>query len=460
MAVKMLGRSRLKTSRLIVILVQIILFLTTFNLIRTYQTSIWWPTIPFQLAPIKKSVEEHSWPFYKWEEVCDIVDLLPSLRSYCQWHFEQKKCFLDHSCKFGNPKLLIWQCPFNKHSRCGGLGDRLRGIQFSLFLAIVMKRLFLVDWPDGPLSMETGIIPASIDWRMTKIDDGEQIPVIEHQRLPYIQWSKCPQQYICQLNATKYSDRIRTEQRIIPSRVRIENGDIESFLGNFEKLVIVARADLRSVEYLSRNEKALKDFEDVRPGNIDAFSLSRQLLQLTFQPSLPVKHELRKHYNLMPQQQYISIHVRTGYDFGEMVASRFEGLHQSRSDLALRFVHCAMGLLHGNRSQVFLASDSKIFKNDFLLVSKQLNLSVYFSSLPSFHIGLPHRISSNSSADDRRMAQINTFVDFFAVAYSTIIISNGSGFSRLAHIIGNASRYIEVNNSEDVGKCNMTNVSD
>lgn len=448
-------KRRFKTSKAISLLALITLLLGTCNFFSNYRAPILKSKINIRVSPTKPRDRQNTWHFHEWERSCDIPDLLPSLRTYCKWHSQQKKCMLTHSCKLGKPKVLIWQCPFNKHSSCGGLGDRIRGIHFSLLLAIVLRRFFLVDWPDGPFPMDSGIIPGIIDWRMANLFDMEQIPIIEHQRLPYIQWRKCPLQYLCKLNATKYPKEIRSKNNILASRVRVENGDIESNLGQFDELIIVARAHVQSVEILSSNEKAMDNFKDMISENIDTFSLSRQLLQSLFQPSFSVRYELRERFNWHPHKEYISIHVRTGYDFGEMVVGRFEGLHQSRSDVASRFVHCAATLLKHDESQIFLASDSKIFKDDFLLASKKRNLSVYVSSLPSVHIGLGRGFPRNTNKGTQRMAHINTFVDFFAIAYSKIIITNGSGFSRLAYMLGKASHYIEVQSADDVGKCKM-----
>lgn len=83
------------------------------------------------------------------------------LKPYVEWHAKKRKCLADPSCK-EKPKILVARCPLR--GGCLGLGDRMRGIYFSFWLAIATERVFFIEWPKDPYWLQIGMIPASLDW--------------------------------------------------------------------------------------------------------------------------------------------------------------------------------------------------------------------------------------------------------------------------------------------------------
>ena len=84
------------------------------------------------------------------------------LLAYRQQHIRWRKLLLEGKVK--KIRTLTWYCD----SGCAGLGDRVRGIGFSLMLAIISNRLFLIQWRQ-PFEVERQnniFEPAAIDWNL------------------------------------------------------------------------------------------------------------------------------------------------------------------------------------------------------------------------------------------------------------------------------------------------------
>lgn len=93
----------------------------------------------------------------------------PFMRDYLRIHAAAMCCFRNASCYRSSkaasvhPPLLVWACPAR---RCKGTGDRLRGILSALSVAVLSRRVFLVDWPDQPFPLVHAVAPGALDWRM------------------------------------------------------------------------------------------------------------------------------------------------------------------------------------------------------------------------------------------------------------------------------------------------------
>ena len=84
------------------------------------------------------------------------------LSSYRQQHIRWRKLLLEG--KVEEIRTLTWYCD----AWCGGLGDRVRSIGFSLMLAMISNRLLLVQWRQ-PFEVERQnniFEPAAIDWNV------------------------------------------------------------------------------------------------------------------------------------------------------------------------------------------------------------------------------------------------------------------------------------------------------
>ena len=84
------------------------------------------------------------------------------LLSYRQQHIRWRKLLLEGSVD--KIRTLTWYCD----SWCGGLGDRVRSIVFSLTLAMISNRMLLVQWrqPFEVHRQKNIFEPAAIDWNL------------------------------------------------------------------------------------------------------------------------------------------------------------------------------------------------------------------------------------------------------------------------------------------------------
>ena len=90
------------------------------------------------------------------------IHLAHLLLSYRRQHIRWRKLLLEGNVE--EIRTLTWYCD----SWCGGLGDRVRGIGFSLMLAMISNRLLLVQWRQPfDLERQNNIFePAAIDWNL------------------------------------------------------------------------------------------------------------------------------------------------------------------------------------------------------------------------------------------------------------------------------------------------------
>mmetsp|Transcript_89794 Transcript_89794/g.290103 ORF Transcript_89794/g.290103 Transcript_89794/m.290103 type:complete len:323 (+) Transcript_89794:1012-1980(+) len=59
--------------------------------------------------------------------------------------------------------VLVYSC--QPYAQCGGQGDRLNGIVTAFLLAILTRRVFLID-SESPLPLQMLLVPRLVDWRV------------------------------------------------------------------------------------------------------------------------------------------------------------------------------------------------------------------------------------------------------------------------------------------------------
>ena len=105
-----------------------------------------------------------------------------------------------------------------------------------------------------------------------------------------------------------------------------------------------------------------------------------------------------------------------------------------------------------NAKHIFLASDSRAFKYVFVREAQKQRVPVFFSNVRAVHVGHTvvhaHQGGIAEQCDERTAIRllhdrnwlmfINIFVEFFAIAKANLVVSNMSGFSRLAHMLSDA----------------------
>lgn len=359
-----------------------------------------------------------------------------SLEKYVKWHFSMSACIKNNSC---SPNMLVWRCRHGLAHTCNGVGDRFRGIQFSLLLAMVTNRYFLVDWPSDPFNFEKAVAPTYIDWRIQGNLSFSGWPILHHPKYNQniIAWDTCPESMKCSRNP---KNNLNSSPNW--SLAKEDMKQALSIAGN-----IVIYTTMFSTQILRTNSKSMIKLNDLQSEHIATRDLERILLTSLFQPSNAVAHYMKRIIpeNIMEQGGYVSLHIRTGYDFQERdtSVSRFAGLRTREETIAERVLNCSIkkkGLKQGD--WIFLASDSVRFKDSFSQLCRKRKYKLMYSKFPGLHVGLPHNTISSSNSNQAWLSFVNVFVEFFGLAGGKIVISNGSYFSRMAFVFGNATSHI------------------
>lgn len=372
-----------------------------------------------------------------------------SILHYVSWHIQNRKCFEMGSCQTENVKALVWKCP-KPPKKCAGVGDRLRGIQFAFLLAVITKRMFFIQWPDDPYPLLEALIPATFNWNLPTN--------VSTQSWSILSWFTCIRPRPCTEGILPSDENLPPPNGEGPD-INILSDDIPLRLNDYGHMVITARPRPQTVWNLMNNSKSIKNIIDLNyiSRQID---IQRSLLKLIFKPSGHVQNYMSK---LIPDKVrtsgYVSIHARTGLDVQEGHSVRFINLNNDLANTANLMLTCALMMTNGTLKNVFLASDSAKFEKIFNHLARKKKVEVFYSPIPTMHVdyaklGYYH----NMTEYDRWTSFINVFVDFFGVSQGRALITNGSGFSRMAFNYGHASTLVELGRILDISQCTATNI--
>lgn len=362
-----------------------------------------------------------------------------SLTDYIKWHSNMRSCMSSTSCVTKIPKIILWKCPDDTSYRCAGVGDRFRALHFSLLLAIVTKRMLFIDWPDQPFPFDLVVVPAAINWNLPFKIETKTWPSFSHEQWPFLELNRHMENNLSDSEAEQTLPKLY-EKIALDTPIDLSKKCVQQELKNVPDFVLYSRATPASTVKLSRNNRSMKEFKDLK--RVGALYLQRLLLNALFSPSLFVKSELHNRLGLLRQKEYISIHVRTGLDIGENAHPRFRNLPQ-KNECVAKLVISIISKTHkaSRRHPIFIASDSTPLKKVMRTECEKRSIPVFYSSSRAFHVGRKWGYRRNLNDTGMWVAFLNVFVDFFAIAGGTEIFGNGSGFSYLAYVYGNATRY-------------------
>lgn len=379
-----------------------------------------------------------------------------SFERYIKWHGLMRACLQNDSCGHPRPRILLWRCRNGIGSLCWGIGDRMRGMISSMVLAMMTKRMFLIDWPNRPFPIEDAISNAVIDWTLPKSLNYSSWPTANDHSWPLLRWEKCHPVLTCIKDSSmEYS----TDQRIngkpiIPKHLNFSESRTYIILDEVPHFVIHSRS-LNSYRgrLLHRPEWALL-FHDFKPGKYSPFQINRILMKSLFRPSKTVQDTIEKIIPVETRKRgYVSIHARTGHDVGERSIRRFTSLPSEPEILAQRILYCAEMNGIKKSEEIFFATDSSSLKTSFERIAKERNYNAYLTKYSAMHIALGVKnegdteVDLNEVNDSAWFSFLNIFVEFFGLAGGKYMISTHSEFSRLAFLIGDARRPIGFNMS-------------
>ena len=355
--------------------------------------------------------------------------ILNILAQYAHSHEEMTK-------RSTNTRTLIWWCPANH--LCRGLADRIRGITFSLYLAISSHRRLVLYW-ESTFSERFYFKPNLINWTDSSLDK------LLHQR-KYLQ-SSAPY-YMVVMSHGKY-----------PFLKSLSIQDWQNYLniiaGQSEQHVVIS-TNLMPSEAVKRfptiNQSWLLDLFDLAElsgHDLDDFTgvVFRYLFKIDNR-LLEEVSKAKKALNLKNGLLYTAIHIRTGFSGvlfnSEINKKRFlRKKHQWKAAL-----ECAMltaDKFVGNNSLIFLATDSNVVK--------EMAINTYGSRFKTLSNHLVHIDSIKGKRNFLKMEKegiLYGLVDLILLAESHVLVRGRSGFSWFS---GNLCRPLSNEHFIDNTKC-------
>lgn len=354
------------------------------------------------------------------------------LNAYVRKHHEQRACLVSKSC-FPKPKVLIWQCPTRAPSGCAGLGDRIRGIQFTFLLAVATNRLFFLSWPSEPYPLLSALQPNLIDWRVPKELGGPE-------ERPELNWLFCHGNRSCEA-------RHRPNLTSLPAidehqqDVNIFETDIEDSFARHDVIGIITRIGNTMLPLFLRNPNILKNLEPLHDSQI--VPLVRDVFSALFRASPSVERVIQLH-SLSFDGPHVSIHARTGLDVNEGTNERFQYINGHLRDSAQQLISCAQSMVQSIPKHIFVAADSQEIKEYLAEEAKIQGANVKFIPDKALHLGINLRQTEEMEKVQKCKAFMNIFADLVMVARGQGIVATGSGFANVAYILGSSERFTEV----------------
>lgn len=383
-----------------------------------------------------------------------IPDQLSDIQRYIAWHAQMSTCLRHRNCT-EEPKILLWRCPFGHSNKCSGLGDRFRGIQFSILLAILTKRVFFMEWPLEPYPFSSVVQPSLIDWRLPKHIDYSKWGVVAHYKWPHLNWLNCPPHVNCTSLSTLKSKTFGH----LTEATDMENADLLQVFNSVPNLSIYTTATGDSTNKIFNNKVFAESTKSYHPLKIGIINVYKLLLRLLLKPSNGIVKRMKERGLLRgPYTEYMSIHLRTGADIGEKKLPRFMSFPDDKT-LSNQVFQCLESMTKGKPLPIFLASDSRTFKKEFGMQGKARRISVTSNFVPPVHIAKLDK-SSRKASKSTLEKFMNLYLEFFGIAQATRIVGNRSGFSKMAYYTGYAKDYIRftpsnISKAGDTWECHI-----
>lgn len=379
------------------------------------------------------------------------IDTVPeTIRRYVDWHRTQRACLLNPLlCKspYRRPSVLIWRCPNRDVYICAGIGDRVRGMQVALMVAILTQRMFFIQWPSEEYQLIDAMSPNIIDWRIP--------PPIKYSMSklswPMLNW------FIC--NYPQRRTRCVPPRFLVPMPQFLPNinsslptlnaftDDIVQRLSIFKDVYLACRLPVSVINAFLSNPYISPVVPDLVPQKVSSILLQRLLTGILFRPSVATATVIADTMtsDFLHAKGYIGIHGRTGVEFHEN-GERFDFYRRNMAGAVKHLLTCVEAVAKHSTQKVFLSSDSVTLKREFASRARSQNFDVKFIDAPAFHFGLDDsdKMLVHQGRHVRYKAFIDIFADVFMLSNATQIITTGSGFAHLAFWLGNASKMIIV----------------
>jgi len=318
-------------------------------------------------------------------------------------HFQLTKSMLTEYITFheanreriDSSRYLVHVC---KEGLCGGVGDRLRGLAWTLKAAIATKRVFMAFWYK-PLDISMFLDPVQIKWNAPNH--------ILKQGL-FLDWIDAYTGEVFGGNGKKYN---------------INNDRLDVIFGDTK--VILLQTNLPF------------EFSIYRWKTSDAFTFEWIIPQLvTFKSNLPGKARVP---GVRLRDPYIGLHLRLGGMIGEgdaiasthCVTSRNKQFCTGRLQTFLSGLSCALKARYTYRVPIVIITDDQSVKQFFSTLSPMPGVFVFSQQV--------HHLDKSPSRDlDDHMS---TFIELYILSNAKHLILSQSGFSDVARSFAQNSSY-------------------
>lgn len=341
-----------------------------------------------------------------------------AITDYTEWHALTRNALeiaLAEKSPKHPPRLLVVRSDL---SLTHGLGDRFRGIVSAYFIAVLSRRLLLIDWT-APIPLTTVFISPS---QANFTYDPRLLPSVA----PYNDSQVVSGNYYYQTDThhvnttTLFLDSVplpNVTRWFTAPEYRRQNNFLLHRLSRLHPLPPCVAIPL-----------VLRNLFQSTP-ELQA-AIRQRLLTPTLQKLISVNNE-----------PYIALHARLGYGLGELEkdARRFDLQRAGTSlrGMARCFVDTA--LAHSNQyssssaPQFFLATDTPEFQP---LVASELAARLPTATLAYVDVDVKHLRDLSVDVGHDVATFMNTFLDLFLMSSATSIINLRSGFSDLAVWMG------------------------
>ena len=294
---------------------------------------------------------------------------------------------------------LIYKC--GPGDLCGGLGDRLRGIVYTLLLAVFSGRRLLLHWgmPNGE---NVYLKPNLINWVPEK-SDTENMTVFT----------------VMDSGQSNVESAIKTIGM---------NTSVNVALNTNLELELIKTLEFKPEWLIDGLKRTGLDVLS----NTDINAIFGIAFRYLFGFTSDVLHEVNKARFLLglDTQKYVAVHIRTGF-----VGSYLEQSDSANTMKCIRkkeqweqMLRCAASVANtstGSNSSIFLATDSKLVKD---LATKISGVRYRTLDVVLTHVDRMNKNSGPNEAESKGL--LSVWVDYLLLAQSYIRVRAGSDWIR------------------------------
>ena len=331
--------------------------------------------------------------------------------------------FHTHERQRESARRLVWVCDVRSH--CGGLADRIKGITHALVLAMLSRRVLLLDWHGREFGEQTYLEPNLIDWRLTE----EERKKGNHKgsKNPYPGGdSMASFRMFCALGGIEVDMPADKLKRYI-EEIKGNSRTWIVLASNMRPSSIVYNTKTAPMEWLKEGVATL-GLNTLPAHEIDALVglVFRYLFR--FSGEVPGEVEGARRVLGLQHQPYVGVHVRTGFVGSGKQEPAHPKLYQSPRDWE-KTLTCAHKYATENFTQtalLFLATDSNLVKKKAL---QSYRGQVRTLGRPLVHVDYV------KSGRELREGVLSMWVELVLLAESCDLVMGESGFAFLAKSI-------------------------